>query len=178
MKTSLTYGAAMAIGGALLVLGLYFFGFHSEIAKLGAAQWIGTCGGLAVSFACLYLGLKARRAEVPPTEEFGYGRALGNGVMIVLFGSLFSTVTNFIYFQFINPGFADLIIRAQSLKMEEKGMPGAQIEQMEKMMQFMLRPGMQTVSGFFGGMIMGTILALIAAALVKRAAAEPPVGIS
>lgn len=177
MKTSLTYGAAMAIGGALLILGLYFFGFHSEVAKLGAAKWIGTCGGLAVSFACLYLGLKARREEVPPTEAFGYGRAFGNGVMIVLFSSLFGIVTNFVYFQFINPGFADLLIRAESLKLEEKGMSGAQIEQVEKVMRFMLSPGLQTVSGFVGGMIMGTILALIAAALVKRAAVEPTDGV-
>jgi len=177
MKTSLTYGTAMAIGGALLVLGLYFFGFHSEVAKLGAAKWIGTCGGIAVCVACLYLGLRARRDEVPPTEAFGYGRALGNGVMIVLFGSLFGTITNFVYFQFINPGFADIIIRAQTLAMEAQGRSGTQIEQAEKIMQFMLRPGMQTVSGFVGGMIMGTILALIVGAFVKRPAIEPPAGV-
>jgi len=28
---------------------------------------------------------------VPLTEEFGYGRALGTGVMIVLFASLFAS---------------------------------------------------------------------------------------
>lgn len=176
MKTYLTYGAAMAIGGALLLLGLFFFGFHTEASKLGSAQWIGTCGGLVIGFVCIHLGLRARLAEVPLTEDFGYGRALGNGVMIVLFGSLFGVLTNLVYFQYINPGLTDLIIRAQSAKMEAQGLSGTQIEQMEKVMHFMMSPAIQVASAFLGGMIMGTLTALIAAAFSRRPAIEPPLG--
>ena len=170
MKTYLTYGGAMAVAGAILVLTLFFLGFHSEAAKLDAAQTIGLCGGIAIGAVCIVLGTKARLAEVPPTEEFGYGRALGTGVMIVLFASLFGLVTNFLYFQFINPHFTDVIVQAQLAKMEAKGLQGAQLDQAEKMMRTMMNPGLQAVFGFCGGMITGTILSLITAAFLKRPA--------
>ncbi len=85
MKTYLTYGFYMALGSALVVFALYFLGYHSEPSKLGTAQVIQSVCGLAIGVTCTVLGVKARRAELPPTEDFGYGRALGAGVMITLF---------------------------------------------------------------------------------------------
>ena len=183
MKTYLTYGGAMAIAGAVLVLALFFLGFHTEAAKLDSAQTIGLIGGLGIGIVCIVLGTKARLAEVPLTEDFGYGRALGTGVMIVLFASLFGLVTNFIYFHFINPGFTDLIIQAQLDKMAEKGMNGAQLEQAEKITRMVMKPGLQAIFGFCGGMFSGTIISLITAAFLKRPANDevaaenpPPLG--
>src|SRR5215217_3994138 len=102
MKTYLTYGLAMAIAGALLILMLYLLGFHSDPAKLETAQALGMIGGLVIGVVCITLGIKARRAELPLTENFTYGRALGTGVMIALFASLFGLVTSFAYAKFIN----------------------------------------------------------------------------
>src|SRR4051812_36711282 len=110
MKTYLTYGALMAFGGAVLVIVLYLLGFHSDASKLSAAQYLGGIGGLIIGVICITLGTKARRAQVPVTEEFGYGRALGAGFMIALFAALFGIVTTFVYAKWINPDFADIII--------------------------------------------------------------------
>src|ERR1019366_1394786 len=41
MKTCSLYGFLSALAGALLLLALYFLGFHSDPAKLSAAKWIG-----------------------------------------------------------------------------------------------------------------------------------------
>jgi len=179
MKTYLTYGAAMAIAGAVLNVVLYLLGFHSDPAKLTTAQIIGACGGLAIGITCLTLGIKARREEIPATEEFGYGRALGAGVMITLFGALFNIVTAFTYAKFINPDFVDVIVQAQSQAMEAKGVPAVQIEGAEKMIRLFAGPVAQAISGFFGGLIFGTLISLVAAAFLKRPAgpesfAEPP----
>jgi len=57
-------------------------------------------------------------------------------------------VTNFVYFQFINPGFTDVIIQAQLAKMEAKGMQGAQLEQAEKVVRMMMKPGIQPCLDF------------------------------
>jgi hypothetical protein len=168
MKTYLTYGSAMAGGGFLLVLVLYILGFHSDPAKLGTAQGIQTVVGLGISITCIILGTKARRAAVPATEEFGYGSALGTGVMITLFAALIGIVTNIVYLSFINPGMGDVIMQAQMAKWDAAGLSSARIEQAEGMMRKMMSPPIQTAFGFLFGMCIGTIISLITAAFLKR----------
>ncbi len=177
MKTYLTYGLVMAIAGALLTLALFLLGFHTDPVKLQSAQWIGGGGGLVIGIVVIVLGTKARRAEVPATEGFGYGRALGTGVMIVLFGALFGIATNLLYTQIINPHMTDILMQAQIDKWEAAGMSSAKIEQAEAMMRKMMHPAIQAVFGFIGGMCFGTLISLITAAFLKREAtsAEPPV---
>jgi hypothetical protein len=170
MKTYLTYGAAMAIAGAMLLMLLYLLGFHSDPAKLTMAQIVGSCGGLVISIICITLGIRARRAEIPPSEEFGYSRALGAGFMVTLFSSLFGIVTWIVYAKFINPDFHDIIVQAQMHAMEAKGMKPEQIEAAEKVIRTMTSPFIQAVFSFFGGLVMGTIISLVAAAFLKRPA--------
>jgi hypothetical protein len=168
MKTYLTYGFVMAIAGALLTLALYFLGYHSDVEKLSSAQMIGSIGGLIIGVAVIILGIKARRAEIPESEPFGYGSALWAGVAISFFGSLFGIITNLVYFKLINPGMMDLIVQTQLDKMEAKGMSGAQLEQAEKMVRMMTGPVISSAFGFIAGFIFGTIIALIVAAFLRR----------
>lgn len=169
----------MAFAGALLAIGLYLLGFHSDPEKFGTAQWVGTLGGLTIGVVCITLGIKARRAAAPVTEDFGYGRALGTGVLIALFSSLFGIATSLLYSTLINPGFVDVIVQAQVAKLEEKGLSAAQIEGAEKMIRTMSSPGIQSVFSFFGGLLFGTLISLVTAAFLKRPAAaaplEPPI---
>jgi hypothetical protein len=172
MKTYLTYGVSMALASALLTLVLYFLGFHSDAAKLGTAQWISNLGFLAIAVTCLIMGTKARRAEVPLTEEFGYGSALFVGFMISLFAALCAIVTNYLYFNVINPGFSELIVQAQLDKMEAKGLSGAQIEQMEKMTRMFMSPVFSSCVVFLVVLFWGTLISLVTAAFLKRPATE------
>ena len=172
MKNYLTYGSAMAGGGFVLVLLLYILGFHSDASKLSTAQWIQGCLGLIIGIVCIVLGTKAKRATVPVAEEFGYGSALGAGVMITLFAALIGIVTNLLYSQVINPGMSDLIVQAQIAKWEAMNMPAARMEQAESMMRKMMSPPIQACFGFLAGMFFGTIISLISAAFLKRPATE------
>jgi predicted DNA repair protein MutK len=178
MKTPLTYGLYMALAGLLVNLGLYFAGFHSEVEKLGTAQTIATVCNLILGVTLLVLGVKARRAEIPPTEDFGYGRALLAGIQISLFACLFGIVTNFLYMGVINRGLKELMVQAQIAKWEALGMSSDKIEQAEKMMRMMMNPALQAVFGIIFGMIICTIISLIVAAFLKRPAQDelaPPV---
>lgn len=172
MKTYVTYGFFMTLANFLVTLALYFLGYHSDPVKFQSiskvTQWI----PLFISIAIIVLGVRARRSEVPATEEFGYGRALGAGVMISLFGCLFGTATNLLYFQVINPEVTNVIIQAQLNAMEAKGMSEAQLTQVEKGMRFMMSPGIAAAAGIFIGMFFCTIISLIVAAIVKRPATE------
>lgn len=172
MNTYLTYGAAIALCNALVTFGLYFTGFHSEASKLQTANLISGVSSLIICVTCVVLGTRARRAEVPAAEEFGYGRALGTGVLIVLFASLFGAITTFVYAQVINPGLPDLIIQNQTAQLEAKGVPAAQIEQMQKVSRMFVSPGVQAIFALIFGMIFGTIISLITSAFLKRSAFE------
>ncbi len=174
MKTYVTYGFFMALGGFLLNLVLYLVGFHSDPAKIQMAQWIAMGGGTVIAFVCLVLGTKARRESVPPSEEFGYGRALGAGVMISLFASLFGIFTTYLYMTVINPGFTDILLQAQANNLEAKGISQDKIDQIQKMSAMWMKPAVQACFAFIFGMIFGTIFALITSAFLKRPATEVP----
>jgi hypothetical protein len=116
------------------------------------------------------LGTKAKRATVPTTEDFGYGSALGAGVMISLFAALFGIVTTYLYAAVINPGMTDIAMQAQIAKWEAAGLSGTSIERAEAMMRKMMSPPIQACFGFVFGMIFSTIISLITAAFLKREA--------
>ena len=178
MKTSLTYGAAMAIAGAVLTLLLYLAGFHDSAEKMQSAQWIGIIGGVGIGIACLALAMREKRARFPADKEWGYGSALGGGVLTGLFASLFGIVTAYLYFGVINPGFTDVVFVAQVAALEAKGMSAAQIEKIEPMLRAWMSPAAMTAMQFFMGLVWSTVLSLIIAIFLRKrpapAVAEPP----
>lgn len=168
MKTYLTYGFYMALGNALIVFALYFFGLHSEATKLDLAQKIQMFGSIGIGISCLVYGTREHRDALPPAEAFGYGRALNTGFMIVLFASLFGAIFNYLYAAIINPGFIEVLLQAQSNKLEIAGMSADKIEQVNSMTRTMMKPAIQAGIGFFMGLFFGTLFALITAAFLKR----------
>lgn len=172
MKPYLTYGAFIAIGNAVITLVLFLAGFHSEAEKLQTANYISGLGGLAIGITLLIIGVRAKRALVPVTEDFGYGKALGAAMMIALFATIFSSVFQFIYSSFINSNFVEVTIQAQLAGMQAKGMPSDAIEKAEGMMRMMMKPAIQAGFSFVGGMFINVIISLIAAAFLKRRAVE------
>ena len=174
MKPYLTYGAFIAIGNAAVTLILYLTGFHTNPATLQTGNYIAGAASLVIGISLLVVGTRAKRAAVPASQEFNYGMALGAGVIISLVATILGTAFQFIYQSFINPGFADIVVQAQTMKLQASGMPSEQIEKMKSMMRVMTKPAVQAALGFIGGMVMGAIISLITAAFLKRKAVEPP----
>jgi hypothetical protein len=170
MKTTLIYGAVMAVVGTLIACILFFLGFHDSSEKLGTAQALGTVLGLVNAIVCLFLGLRARRDEVPASEPFGYGRALGNGTLIALWGAIFGSIGHMLYMGVINPGFRDIIVQGELAKMEARGMSSTQIEQAEGMVRMMTGPIPSGIFALIFGFIFSFLLALIVATFVRRPA--------
>ncbi len=172
MKTYLTYGFYMSFASALLIFGLYFLGLHDSAEKLGTAQTIQTVVGLIIGIGCIALGTKARRAEIPAEENFGYGSALGAGFMIVLFATLFGVGFNLLYSTVINPGFTEVILEAQTEKFEAAGMSADAAEKATAMVRKMMHPAVQSAIGFVMGLFFGTLVSLVTAAFLKRPASD------
>jgi hypothetical protein len=168
MKTCALYGFISALSGAFLTLILYFAGFHSDPAKLTAATWIGGLLGLAIGVTCIVLGVKARRAQVPVTEGFGYGSALWAGVVISAVSSVLSAIFIYAYYSFINPAFIDIVVQDKMAKLEASGVSSDKIEKAEAGMRMFMGPIPQAISAIIGGVIVGLIISLIVAAVLKR----------
>jgi hypothetical protein len=168
MKTCALYGFISALGGAFLTLILFFAGFHSDPAKLAAATWVGGLGGLGIAITCIVLGVKARREQVPADEEFGYGAALGAGFLISVFASVLSAVFTFIYFSFINPALIDILLQDKMAKLEASGVSGDRLEKTEAGMKMFMGPVPQAISVIIGGIVIGILISLIVAAVLKR----------
>lgn len=175
MKTCSLYGFILAVLTAVLTLVLYFLGFHSDPAKLGAAKWIGGIAGVAINVVVVALGVKARRSEVPAAEPFNYGSALGAGMTIAVVASFLGAIFTYVYMGFVNTGYADVLLQDQMDKLQAKGLSSAQLEQAEKMTRLFMGPVPTAVFSLIAGVIFGFIVALIVAAFLKRPAqSEPP----
>jgi len=174
MKSYLPYSSFIAIGNAVITLVLYLAGFHTDPSKLQTANYIAGAAGLALGIGFLVVGIRAKRASVPTTEEFSYGMALGTGMLISLFAALFGAAFQFVYQSFIDPGFADVVVQAQTAKLEAKGISSDQIEKISQVTRMMTKPAVQAVMAFIGGTIFSGIISLIAAAFLKRKAVEAP----
>jgi hypothetical protein len=177
MKHVLFYGFVSALIGAVLVLVLYFTGFHSDVSKLGVASVIGNIAGLVITVSCMVLGTKAVRDDTPPEEDFGYGRALWASFRISLVSTFLYGVFNFCYVSFINPGFIDIMVQGQMAKLEAKGVSGPALDNAEAMTRKFMQPVPAFIFVLLIGTLFGLVLSLIVAAVLKRktpVTATPP----
>jgi hypothetical protein len=169
---SLIYGFLLALTAFLIVLVLFLCGLASDPAKLRAGETIGFVAGLAAAIGFITSGIKTRRQDVPATESFTYGQAFGAGALVQLFASLFGLIGNYVYFAVINPNFGDIIVQAKIDKLEASGLSGDKLDRVENMLRIFSSPLAMTGAGFVNTAILGLIVALIAAAFLKRPAAE------
>ena len=176
MKTYLTYGFGIALGGAIISMVLYFLGFNADPDKLQASRWITMVIGIVIAIVGLYLGTKEKRALTPPDKPWGYGSAFGAAFMIGLFAAIFSGLYNYAYFAFIDPGISDIILQMQLDQMEAKGMSADQIDKIEPMVRKWINPVAMSISGFVGAFFFHVVIGLVVAAFVKsRPQTEPPI---
>lgn len=168
MSTKFIYALTLTICGALLNLLLYFTGFQTEKLATGQYfQWL----GFVLMFAILWLGIKAVRDEAPE-KGMSYGRGVGTGTLISLYSGLMSSVYSFIHFKFVNTEFADYQLALIRPKWEAAGMGEAQMDQAEKMTRAMMGPVAQAIMTPIFVVLIGLILSLIIAAILKRPAAD------
>lgn len=163
----------IALAGAVLMLVLFFTGLHGEHYELG--KWVGMLG-IIFPIVGVPLGIRAWR-EQTGKGNMSYGQGLVAGLMISLWSGVGSCVFVLLYGMVINPTYQDTIIEKELAKLEAANAPAAMVETMEKVLRVSTNPAVQAVSAIMGSCILGLIIALIASAVLKRAAptfAQPP----
>ncbi|RNI24478.1 DUF4199 domain-containing protein [Rufibacter latericius] len=97
-----------------------------------------------------------------------YGQGLGTGTILATVSGVLSGVFTYIYLKFVDSNIIQQIRNASIEEMENKGMSDEQIEQATSMTEKFTTPEMMLVFGVVGAVILGFILSLIIAAIMKR----------
>lgn len=158
-KNSLKHG--LIVGLAMVVYGILLYILELNLnTALGYVNY-------AILIAGFILGTKAFR-DNELNGTISYGRAFGYSVVILTVATVIYIIYSYLMMTVIDP---DIINKMQALgeeKMLERGMTDEQIEMAQQMNSKIMGPGLMSIIGFFGMMFIGTILALITSAFVKK----------
>lgn len=177
MKLPLIYGLGIAFTTSVLALISHLTGLSTDPDKMMIGAAAGLAGLLFAYIVGIVLGTRRARLE-RGAAGYSYGQAFATGMLISLFAALGGVVFNFIYFKFLSPDFAEIQIAATRSFMERMNMPADKMEDALAQMRVQTTLVSQLRGGFIFAAVLGTIIALIVAAVVKRpatnAAAELP----
>ena len=158
-STVYSYGLYLGIASIVFALITYYAGL------LGNKTF--SYLGYVILIVFIFLGLNHYKTK----ENNGflqYGQGLGLGVLISLVGSVVSGVFTYVYLTFIDPAKHTELIRVIQEQQMQAGMTEAQLEQMEGVMGMMMSPLSMAVMGIVGSVIIGLIISLIVAAILKK----------
>ncbi len=175
MNTYATYGLVGALLGALQTLVLFFLGLHGDRMHVLNDWKISVPLGLlgfVISVAVVVLGIRAWR-EAAPGKAMSYGRGVGGGCLIGLWQGMGMAVFTLLYGYVINPGLKATMVANAMAEMQKKNVPAEAYPMAEKMMNITMSPAVQAIGGFIWLAGLSLVVSLIAAAVLKRAAAEP-----
>ena len=160
MPTALRYGLIAGVVSIIVSLLLYLLDMYRE-------QTLTTVISIAVLVTFVYLAQKSHRDN----DLGGYmkfGRAVGVGMLTVLFMAIVGAVYNFIFFEFIDSSILEETLRETENNMMDRGMSDEDINQAMKITQIFVNPFFFAVTALFFSGIFGLIVSLITGAITKR----------
>jgi hypothetical protein len=113
------------------------------------------------------MGIKSYR-DYELGGYIGYGKAVGTGTLIAVYGGVITGVFTLVFFMYIAPDMVDRIIEAAQQSMSEQGMSDDQIELASKMSRKFMTPGWMLMFSILGNAIMGLIFSLIIAIFLRK----------
>jgi len=174
MNTYLKYGVAIPVAGLIAMVLCYVSGLW-DVDNLGKGLIIGTVVAIGIHTFGIVLGTRVERAP-SGAAGFSYGKAFKVGFMISLVSAVAGIACNAIFFKFINPNYNETTIAWTRSLMENMKAPEAQIEKAEEQMRAKAGLTRQLVNGVVGAIVIGTIISLITAAVMKRPPADDLTG--
>ncbi len=158
-KWAMTYGLYLGIFHIVVLMILYFREqlFTNVVSGYVVAVFV---------VGILWFGMTNYRDKVNG-GVLSYGKGVGIGVMIALFGAIFASVTIYILMTF-DPSLSTQYLNVLEQAAAQSGLADDMIDSMMKMYEIITRPGIMAFSKLLGLVFWGTIASLIIAAIVKK----------
>lgn len=162
MKPSVKYGL---LNGGLAILWTLFM-YVTGLNRSDTGQSLSYLS-LIIPVITIYLAI--REVKNGPGEGWiSFGKAFRTGMGVVLLGAIIGSLFFFLYITTIDTGFIDYAMEMQYEKMTESGMSDDQIDMAMKQSAAFMTPGWMLAWGFIGSLLMGTVVALIMAGILKK----------
>jgi len=163
LKSSLYWGVILGVVLIIYSLLLYF-------VDLSLEKWVQW-----VSYAIMIGGIVLATINYRNTELGGaitYGQALGFGTMLILVASILYAIYNFVFMQFIDPGFSEKMLQMAEEQLVDRGMSTEQIDMAIEMQRKIMKPWLISLISIPGNVFFGFLFSLVTSIFVKKKAAE------
>lgn len=167
-KVAMNFGAMYGLASAAMMLIFYFMGADMQ-AK--APQYLGYL--LLILFT--FMGIKNYRDQ-DLGGYISYGKSLGTGVLISVFGGVVTGAFTLLLFLLIAPEMTQKILDMTQQRLVEQGMPEDQIAMAMEYTRKFMTPTWLFIFSILGSAFMGFIFSLIISIFMKKE--ENPFGSS
>ncbi|MCX6292176.1 MAG: DUF4199 domain-containing protein [Bacteroidetes bacterium] len=162
MKVAMTFGAMYGLSASVIGLIFFFIGvdFQSKIPQY--LNYI-----LLILF--IIFGVKSYR-----DQDLGgfisYGKSLGTGVLIGVFGGFITGIYTVLLFTVIDPGLVQKILEASQQQLIDKGMPEDQIQMGLSWTRKLMSPVFLFLFSVLGSAFVAMVFSLIVSVFMKKEA--------
>ncbi|GAB3972783.1 hypothetical protein GCM10028806_25390 [Spirosoma terrae] len=158
-RIALKWGVILGISLMLVTLIMY-------LTDQGSNPWFGLLT-LGAMVSVLVLSMQEYRKL--NGGFMTYGEGFGIGALLSAVGGLLSSLFNTFYNVVIDPSIQQRAFEQARERLEDQGkLSDEQIDQALEISQKFQSPGFTFIAGVFGTIIMGAILSLIIAAIIRR----------
>lgn len=159
-KIIINYGLILA--GASILIGLiqYAMGTHLE------QNWVSSFIGFLLVITLTVLGIK--KFKEVNNGFLSWGQAVKIGVGIAAVAGLIGALYQYVFINFIEPDFVELIAEKQEEVLLEQGYTDEQIEAAQEMSKKFQGPIIMSAMSIIGSAILGFIISAIAGAVMKK----------
>lgn len=165
IKLAMNYGAFYGLSSIIIMLIFYFAGANIQSKW---PQWISYL--LLITF--MILGIKSYR-DVEGGGHISFGKSLGTGVLISIFGSIITGAFTVVLFTFIAPDMTQRILEMTQQNLTEQGMSEEQINMSIEYAQKFMTPLWLFLFSVVGGAFMGLLFGLFVSIFLRREPGNP-----
>jgi hypothetical protein len=159
-KVAMNYGLLYGLSGTAVFLLFYFLGTDLQ-SKL--PQYI----NYVILILFIVMGVKSYRDE-DLGGHISYGKSLGTGVLIALFGGIISGIFSLIFFKYIAPEMIQKILDTTQQGLTEKGLTDEQMEAAMTWTRKFMQPAWLFVFSILGSAFAGFLFSLIISVFMKK----------
>ena len=151
-------------GVALILFSTVLYTFDLTLNRINSVIYLILIGGL------ILVMLEYRKTN---GGYMSYGDGISLGALSSAVAGLLSSLFSVFYTQIIDPGFQERITEKVRAQLEDQGLADDQIDQALEIGQKFQSPGIAFAVGIFTTILIGVLLSLIIAAVIRRNKTNP-----
>jgi uncharacterized membrane protein (DUF485 family) len=164
-KNALNWGIIIGIVLIIYSLIMYFLG-------LSLQKWVAYINYILIIGGIIYSTIQYRDTVLD--GSITYGKALGFGTLVIMFGSIITALYAYVFYKYIDPGMITKILEMAEEEMVNKGLPDEQIEMALEMQSKFMKPGLMALMSIPVSALMGFLFSLITSIFLKKDVEKSP----